>query len=249
MLTTWLPPQWRLWHILTPFKAFRFHPAICSWKLLKMSFVLSFIGLSAKPVYRRKQFLKPQGCWISSRCCLHMWLVCSSDMATNTTTGPHYVGLQSVIWPEHMQAGGSHNRTIHHKKKDVKMFKCCGSFLLFLKKSPVKATADEHFWEKCKNVDAKQPANLFTSVFHHRPSCQHNQPLTPRWQRRAPKICLSTLLEIVDVFRTKGGKNAVDNVSNLTYWASFYQSHKSLKGGLQGFDHAFNWSVHKVRLS
>lgn len=85
-------------------------------------------------------------------------------------------------------------------------------------------------------VAAKQPACGLFTLLRQKFYCQHNWPLMPWWQWKALKICLSTLLEVVDACQTKGGGGAV---VHLTSWACLCQPHnkRSVKGGLRTMGH------------
>lgn len=104
------------------------------------------------------------------------------------------------------------------------------SFLRFLKRNyePFVSKTRKH----STGVVAKQPPCGLFPLLHQKFYCQHNWPLKPWWQGKALKICLSTLLEVVDAFQTKGEKL----LSFIELTEPVCTSHIT-KGGLRMMDH------------
>lgn len=197
-----------------------------------MSFVLSFLGLSAKLSYKRKWFHKAQGCCISSRCCLSMWLVCSSDRGTSTTTEPSSVCLKSVIWPEQTRGRGSWKGTIHRKKgcENVNVLCTFSSFPQKTRLTLFKRYNRETFERQAQRLHrcSCKTTGLYLNV-----ASEALQPT--RGALVTIKRSLNTsqhTLKVVHAIQTKEGKK---RLAHLVFVTAKYK--RCLKWGLQRFDH------------
>lgn len=215
------------------------------------------MGLSAKSIYRRKRFHKAQICCISSRCCLRMWLACSSDTGTTEQQGPlAYVCSQSYVQDRHRREEAKTEAST--TREDPKIWMCCASFLLLLKmnhKPFVNDAANDllEAWKlhQCGCTALTLTPNPLYLLLHQKRDSQRNHPLRPRWQWGALHMSEYTSWCFWRV-PNKRKKQTIVRLSCLSYQTSTYQSSKNrnLKQGLRRFDHlsAFNCSVTKVRM-